>query len=184
MQKVGAGLHNPYQARLSIMKFGTIVLSLALATSALPALAGPVTVNSGDIAKGEFSHSYKFSFDTAQTFFGSLRTHSKQSHDVHIDWATLGNGIDSFSLSKMLEQESLDGREVVYETWILPSALLSAGEWTLSIGGRDTNKKAVGSYVGSFDAQPASTVPEPQTLALMAAALLAMFATTGRRAKR
>lgn len=165
------------------MKLKSAALSLALAVIAAPALAGPVSIESGDLKKGKFAHHFAFDLDHAQDFFGEFRTHSKQSNDVIVQSASLTNGVDTFALLMSVEHEWVDGRQVTYQLWTLPQTALAAGNWTLNVSGQDTNSKAVGSYSGRLQAA-ANAVPEPQSLALAGLALSAAFFAARRRSAR
>lgn len=149
------------------MSMRNLSSALVLALAAGTAAAGPVVFEHNSIAKGAIADSYVFDVTTPGNYSGLLQTYSKQDNDVQLTSVLLQQGGLSYAFTKSLGFNDL-GKSI--EIWSLPLSYLQPGNWTLSVTGADTNSKAAGSYNVALS----NAVPEPESLALVGAALLGL----------
>ncbi len=176
------------------MKLKTVLASLALCSSSALVAASPITFSTKLVEEGSFTQSYSFTLDTDQLLSGSLTTRSVVvAHDVTISSFVLSNGVLSYvfdstaDLTQLLLSSTSSGTETVKGTtrdiwtdsYSFDSVLLTAGDWTLTVYGSDTENKRMGSIAVALET---STVPEPQTLALSLLALGAAGLASRRKA--
>lgn len=182
------------------MKLKPALVSLALALAGTVAQASPViigqsTSNLGSAAASvtQFTNSYQLTVEQDTDYLFSVITQSKQKDDVVLYSVLLSNGTDSYLFDSSDDGTSFlsalwststtttaNGKQVVYQnqTYELSKIFLTAGEWTLTVSGADTNNKAAGSYLVT-----ANAVPEPASLALVLAGIAAAGAVGRRRSK-
>jgi PEP-CTERM motif len=179
------------------MNFKSALVTLALAMAGAMAQASPVLIgesvsNLGNAAASvtRFTNVYEFVVEHDTDYLFNVITQSKQKNDVELYSVLLSNGSESYLFDSTDDDTSFlsalwstsasttgSGKTVTYQlqTYELSKIFLTAGDWTLTVSGADTNNKAAGSYVVT-----ANAVPEPASLALVLAGIAAA-GLVGRR---
>ncbi|MDN3922124.1 PEP-CTERM sorting domain-containing protein [Roseateles violae] len=174
------------------LKKALVSLSLALTGSIV--LASPVLYEQGGL-NGNFSKQYSFTVDSEREFNGVVNTRSKNFGEIEIYSVVLSQGSveyrfdaadDAFkflSVTDTSENEIIKGSEVQWyrKSYELSPVKLSAGQWVMTVNGFDVDNKTNGFFSAALT--DVSSVPEPQTLALLGAAGLGMFWVSRRKAK-
>jgi PEP-CTERM motif len=166
--------------------FVSLVLAFAGAVAqASPVIIGESASNLGNAAASvtNFTDVYQLTVAHDTDYLLNIITQSKQQNDVVLYSVLLSNGTDSYlfdatddgtsflsALWSTSTSTTASGKQVTYQnqTYELSKIFLTAGDWTLTVTGADTNNKAAGSYLVT-----ANAVPEPASLALVLAGIAA-----------
>jgi hypothetical protein len=176
------------------MKIKNALLTLALALFGQLALAGPVVFSKSGL-DGSFTDRYDFTVDSDAVYSGAVMTLSRLEGDLRIFSVVLSSGTQEYrfqtpgdfhSITNASSTVMVKGRPVTewHSTYVLPPLFLTSNVWALTVSGFDDDtNKFNGSYTAQLDRLSGGRLPEPQSLALIFAALGAL-ALVGRFTRR
>lgn len=177
--------------------FAALALSAA-AAAADPVLSFAFASPQDSIGTGSYSQKFTFSLTQGANFFGEVDAKSSVFGNITVGSVLLSNGTQQYlfqssgngtlfdSITDSILPITKNGRTIgtdYVRSYGWDAVYLSAGDWTVTVTGTDIDSKNGGSFALSL-VDPPANVPEPQTLALAAAALGALVFASRRRANR